>query len=206
MDTDGVYFTPPRGAAPEELESKIQQALPPGIEIELDALFPAMYSYKAKNYALLTSDGEIKLTGAALKSRGMERYFRQVVKEILRLRLTGKESELPAFRDRCREKLSSHQVPLADLCKNETLNDTPANYKKKLDSGTGRRSAVYELLIKAALPGRVGDKVEYYITGTKAKVAVVDNSKLLSANEGERDENTALYLAKLDELFATFSE
>ena len=165
-----------------------------------------MYSYKAKNYALLTAEGEIKLTGAALKSRGMERYFRKTVKELLRLRLTGKESEIPQFHDRCRDELSSHQVPLADLCKNETLNDTPANYKKKLEAGSGRRSAVYELLLKAELPGRVGDKVEYYITGTKAKVAVVDNSKLLSENQGERDENTALYLAKLDELFATFSE
>lgn len=206
MDTDGVYFTPPKGAKPEELESRIQKALPEGIEIELDALFPAMYSYKAKNYALLTAEGEIKLTGAALKSRGMERYFRKTVKELLRLRLTGKESEIPQFHDRCRDELSSHQVPLADLCKNETLNDTPANYKKKLEAGSGRRSAVYELLLKAELPGRVGDKVEYYITGTKAKVAVVDNSKLLSENQGERDENTALYLAKLDELFATFSE
>lgn len=206
MDTDGVYFTPPQDAEPEELESKIQSSLPEGIEIELDAVFPAMYSYKAKNYALLTHEGEIKLTGAALKSRGMERYFRKVVKEIIRLKLTGKAEEIETLRSRCREEITDHLVPLADLCKNETLNDTPANYKKKLESGTSRRSAVYELLIKAGLPGRVGDKVEYYITGNKAKVSVVDNSKLLSENAGERDENTALYLARLEELFTTFSE
>jgi hypothetical protein len=48
--------------------------------------------------------------------------------------------------------------------------------------------------------------VAYYITGTKAKVAVVDNSKLLSDNSGERDENTACYTAKLEELFATFAD
>ena len=206
MDTDGIYFTPPPGAEVEELESKIQEILPQGIAIELDAVFPAMYSYKAKNYALLTSDGEIKLTGAALKSRGMERYFRGVIKEILRLKLTGEEEKINQYHQSCREALSTHSVPLAELCKNETLNDTPANYKKKLESGSSRRSAVYELLIKADLPGRVGDKVEYYITGSKAKVSVVDNSKLLSENSGERDENLPLYLAKLDELFSTFAK
>ena len=206
MDTDGVYFTPPAGAVPEEFEEAIQKQLPAGIEIELDAVYPAMFSYKAKNYALLTDAGEIKLTGAALKSRGMERFFRETVKEIIRLRLTGKSGQLPAFHQKCREEISDHLIPLAALCKNETLNDTPSNYKKKLDSGAGRRSAVYELLLKAGLPGRIGDKVEYYITGTKPKAPVVENSKLLSANAGERDENTAWYLAKLDELFATFAE
>ncbi len=204
MDTDGIYYTPPEIAEPDALEAQIQNILPEGITIELDAIFPAMYSYKAKNYALLTSDGEIKLTGAALKSRGMERYFRQVVKEIIRLKLTRQEELIAPYHQKCREAIAAHEIPLADLCKNETLNDTPANYKKKLDSNTTRRSAVYELLLKGNLPGRVGDKVEFYITGTKTKPAVVDNSKLLSDNQGERDENTAFYLAKLDELFSTF--
>ena len=205
MDTDGVYFMPPADISPEELEQKIQNILPRGIEIELDAVYKAMYSYKAKNYALLTEEGEIRLTGAALKSRGMERYFRNTVKEIIRLRLTGCAERIPAFREACLAEIAEHKVPLADLCKNETLNDSLANYQKKLAAGTGRRSAVYELLLKAGLNGRTGDKIEYYITGNKAKVAVVDNSKLLSENTGERDENILWYTAKLEELFAAFS-
>ena len=205
MDTDGVYFTPPAGARPDELEQKIQKMLPDGIEIELDAVYEAMYSYKAKNYALLTADGEISLTGAALKSRGMEKFFRKTLKEIIRLRLTGRSGEIPAFREECLAAIAEHKIPLADLCKNETLNDTPGNYQKKLAAGTGRRSAVYELLLAAELDGRVGDKIEYYITGSKAKVSVVDNSKLLQKNQGERDENTAWYTARLKEIFDNFS-
>ena len=205
MDTDGVYFTPPVGATPEGLEQKIQNILPDGIEIELDAVYEAMYSYKAKNYALLSGDGEVLLTGAALKSRGMEKYFRNVVKEIIKLRLTDRAADIPPFRERCLAEIAEHKVPLADLCKNETLNDSLANYQKKLASGTGRRSAVYELLLKAGLAGRTGDKIEYYITGSKAKVAVVDNSKLLSDNAGERDENILWYTARVEELFSAFS-
>ena len=98
-----------------------------------------------------------------------------------------------------------HLVPLRDLCKNETLNDTPSNYRKKLETASSRRSAVYELLLAAGLDGRVGDKIEFYITGSKAKVSVVENSKLLSSNNGERDENLKWYSAKLDELFENFS-
>lgn len=205
MDTDGVYFAPAAGSSPEAFEKAIQKQLPEGIEIELDAVYSAMFSYKAKNYALLTSDGEVELTGAALKSRSMERFFRQVVKEIIRLRLTGQEEKIAAYQEECHRLIDEHAVPLADLCKNETLNDTPVNYKKKLESGKGRRSAVYELLLGSGLPGRIGDKVEYYITGTKAKVSVVENSKLLSRNQGERDENTVLYSARLEEIFASFS-
>ena len=47
--------------------------------------------------------------------------------------------------------------------------------------------------------------MEFYVTGSKAKLPVVGNSKLLSdAESGVRDENTAYYLAKLDELYKQF--
>ena len=52
-----------------------------------------------------------------------------------------------------------------------------------------------------------GDQVTYYLTGEKKKVSVVDNAKLLSeAPAGERDENSAFYLNKLEELYANFAE
>jgi hypothetical protein len=87
------------------------------------------------------------------------------------------------------------------LAKSETLSDSPENYRKKLESGSGRRSAAYELALASGKKYRAGDKIQFYITGTKAKVSVVENSKLLLADGvGERDENTAYYLAKLDAL------
>ena len=43
--------------------------------------------------------------------------------------------------------------------------------------------------------------MKFYVTGTKAKVTVTGNSKLLPETAPEvRDENTAYYLAKLDAL------
>src|SRR5207248_4176147 len=43
----------------KELRRGLSEILPPGIEVELDEQFEAMFSYKAKNYALLTRDGEV---------------------------------------------------------------------------------------------------------------------------------------------------
>ncbi|MFY8215163.1 MAG: DNA polymerase domain-containing protein, partial [Chthoniobacterales bacterium] len=74
IDTDGIYFQPPVGVGVEVLDAGMRRVLPDGIEVEFDKKFAAMFSYKAKNYALLDEDGRVTLKGAALKSRGMEPY------------------------------------------------------------------------------------------------------------------------------------
>ena len=72
-------------------------------------------------------------------------------------------------------------------------------------SGSGRRSAAYELAVKSGKEYRAGDQVTFYITGTKKNVAVVDAAKLLSDGDNNvRDENVPYYLAKLDELRKKF--
>ena len=117
VDTDGIYFVPPgavaaslrdapgegvesvngnaarRAAATEgieELRRGLFGILPPGIEVELDEQFEAMFSYKAKNYALLTRDGEVIIKGGALKSRGLEKFQRVFLEEMIRLLMQGK--------------------------------------------------------------------------------------------------------------------
>src|SRR6266478_1949269 len=76
VDTDGIYFVPPPDARADELRDALAKELPPGIEVEFDEQFEAMFSYKAKNYALLTRDGEVVIKGGALKSRGLEKFQR----------------------------------------------------------------------------------------------------------------------------------
>src|SRR5256886_3913145 len=71
VDTDGIYFVPPPNANADELRDALGKELPPGIEVEFDEQFDAMFSYKAKNYALLTRDGDVIIKGGALKSRGL---------------------------------------------------------------------------------------------------------------------------------------
>src|SRR5205823_4553720 len=87
VDTDGIYFVPPARTTANaadtaattagnigELQTGLAKELPPGIEVEFDERFEAMFSYKAKNYALLTRDGDVIIKGGALKSRGLEKF------------------------------------------------------------------------------------------------------------------------------------
>lgn len=208
MDTDGIYFVPPDGMRdPAALAAQLQAALPEGIEIDLDATYQAMFGYKAKNYALLGHDGSISLTGAALKSRGLEPFQRRYIHDLVRLLLTGRGAEAGSLFQRYRTALVSHELPLADLAKREVLSTPPRTYAEEVKNGGGRRSAAYELVLKSSREYRQGDAVVFYVTGTKKNVAVADASRLLAdATDGVRDENVPYYLDKLESLHAKFAE
>jgi hypothetical protein len=66
-------------------------------------------------------------------------------------------------------------------------------------------AAPYELALKAERPYQPGDQVSYYVTGSKAKVKISENSKLASDWDAEKpDENVEHYKAKLKELYEKF--
>ncbi|QSH40533.1 DNA polymerase domain-containing protein [Lentisphaerota bacterium ZTH] len=206
MDTDGIYFVPPADMTkPEEMEKRVQDSLPAGIEVELDATYQAMFCYKSKNYALLEDNGEVSITGAALKSRGLEPFQRSYMEQLMELLLHEKYEELESLFHDFHRKIENREFPLSQLAKTETLNDSVDNYKKKMASGKGRRSAAYELAAASGRDYRRGDQVAFYITGNKKKVPVVDNSRLLSEAPAQRDENIPYYLTKLVELHKKFA-
>ncbi len=205
MDTDGIYFQMPECDFCR-IDQALQAVLPAGIDLEFDADYPAMFSYKAKNYALLRDDDSITLTGAALKSRALEPFQRKFIMEIVSAKLhDDPEAAAKAYRF-WYDAIANRTILLEDLAKSEVLSDSPENYRRKLASGGGRRSAPYELALASGKNFRAGDRVKFFVTGTKAKVPVVGNSKLLAdAVPGVREENTAYYLAKLQALAETFA-
>ena len=205
MDTDGIYFQLPEHAG-ADFDAEVIRVLPDGIDLDFDADYPAMYSYKAKNYALLHVDGTVSLTGAALKSRALEPFQRRFILETVTALLQGRADSLPELYERFRADIVGRRLPLEDFAKSEVLGDSPENYARKLAAGSGRRSAAYELALASGRGFRAGDKVRFYVTGDKAKVPVAGNSKLLEdADPAVRDENIAYYLTKLDALAAMFA-
>ena len=210
MDTDGIYFQVQNGTTPDSIGAALKKALPEGIEVDFDESYKAMFCYKSKNYALLHADGRMSITGAALKSRGLEPFQRRYMETIIHSLLTHDQKTIRDTHDYFVKAIANHELPLRDLAKSENLSDSLETYKRKMAAGGSRRSAAYELAIASGRDYRQGDQVTFYITGEKKKVSVVENSKLLSdAKEGERDENVAYYLDKLEELrkkFAPFLE
>ena len=136
VDTDGIYFVPPSsspdsfveaGVSPakargdaadtaattteiDQLRQGLAKELPPGIEVEFDEQFDAMFSYKAKNYALLTRGGEVIIKGGALKSRGLEKFQRVFLEEMIKLIMQGKPEEIAELRDQFEQTNSQSRI------------------------------------------------------------------------------------------------
>ena len=207
IDTDGIYFRPPDGIKVEDLQSGLAAELPEGIEVEFDKRYPAMFSYKAKNYALLDDSGAIVIKGAALKSRGMEPYLRDYLETFLRLLLRREPEKAAALREDLALRIRRRELSIEALAKTEALQDSVASYSKKITASSRNRSAAFELAIKSGRNYQAGDQISYYITGATRKVTAYENARFASEwNPEVRDENVEYYVAKLDELATKFEE
>lgn len=205
IDTDGIYFTPPEDATWEGLDHELAATLPEGIEVEFDARYAAMFSYKAKNYALLSEDGKLSIKGAALKSRGLEKFQRVFIERAVRALCEGKPEEIPAMHAEFAKALRERTWEPEMFVKTEALQDSLEAYQKKIAASSRNRSAAFELALRSGRQMQAGDRVTYYITGTKKTVKAYESAKLVEEWDAkDRDENTAYYLAKLDELAAKF--
>jgi DNA polymerase elongation subunit (family B) len=209
VDTDGIYFVPPDHVETEVEEKRfiaeLGKTLPKGIELELDGRYPAMFSYKIKNYALLDPQGRLRIKGSGLRSRGLELFQREWLEDMLLLLLKDQKEQIPALFNRYLEDIVKHRKDITWLMKTETLQESLDSYQAKIRAKKRNAAAPYELALKSERPFQPGDQISYYVTGTKAKMKISDNCKLATAwNPRQPDENIEHYKAKLNELFEKF--
>ncbi len=205
VDTDGIYFVPPPKIDIDELRNGLAKELPPGIEVEFDEQFEAMFSYKAKNYALLTKEGEVVIKGGALKSRGLEKFQRVFLEEMIKLLMKEKPEGIVDLRNEFESKIRNREWKIDMLMKTDTLQDSLEKYRQKIAGSARNRAAAYELALASGRNYKPGDQVSYYIKSTPKKVAAYEAAKLASDfDPANRDENIDYYVAKLDELVKKF--
>jgi DNA polymerase I len=179
--------------------------MPDGIRLEIDGRYPAMFSYKMKNYVLRDERGEMTIRGSGLKSRGLERFQRQFMQELFRLLLEDRREEIPELHADWRARIERHEVGIRQLMKTETLQDSPELYRDKIGGNRRNISAAYELAAKASRPYLSGDQISYYVTGRGSKVKVSSAAKMASEYDpDDPDENVEYYLSKLGDLYEKF--
>jgi DNA polymerase elongation subunit (family B) len=206
VDTDGIYFVPPDEIDIDNLQKDLAKELPAGIDVEIDEQFDAMLSYKAKNYALLTKDGDVIIKGGALKSRGLEKFQRVFLEEMIRMIMQCKPEAIVDLRHDFEQKIRNREWKIDMLMKSDTLQDSLDKYRAKIAGSTRNRAAAYELALASGRNYRPGDQISYYIKATPKKVPAYEAAKLASDFDPQnRDENVDYYVAKLDDLVKKFT-
>ena len=163
-DTDGIYLSSEKFfASPERLLALVTPTLPPGIELEYDGSYTAMFCYKAKNYALY--DGKkLTLRGSALRSRGIEPFLKKLSRQLLRF-LVGASDESPVvLLGEYRKKLVDRLLPVGEIAKSEALSMNPDAYERFIAEGGKPRRASAEAALRMNPRPRMGERVAYFIT------------------------------------------
>ncbi len=206
-DTDGIYLSSESYFdRPEALLERIAPLLPAGIELEFDGRYPAMFCYKAKNYAL-REDGRVILRGSALRSRGMEPFLRTLTEQLI-AHLLGLRAESPlATLADLRRRITKHELPVAELARTESLSQSAEAYERFVAGGGKPRRASAEAALQMERRPGLGDKVSYYLVPKERGRA----SDWQRARPVERFDpvvapyDAATYLEKIDEWLTRYA-
>ena len=165
-----------------------------------------MFSYKAKNYALLTKEGEVIIKGGALKSRGLEKFQRVFLEEMIKLIMEGQagshcrssgtiRTKNPQPRMEYRHVDEDRHAPgFAGQISGENRRLGPQS-RRRLRARSGQRPQL-----------QAGRSDQLLRQSDSKKVPAYEAAKLASDFDPQnRDENVDYYVAKLDDLVKKFA-
>jgi DNA polymerase elongation subunit (family B) len=209
VDTDGVFFVPPRSIASEDderrLVSEVSSTMPAGIRIGFDGRFRKMISYMKKNYVLLDYHDKLKLKGSAFVSRSGEKFGRDFIREGFILLLNEDIQGLHDLYVKYRNNLLNHQLDISEFSRTESMKTTLDQYIADVKSGKRSKSVTYEIALRNGLEVSKGDRLTYYISGTVNPSTYIDKGRLAEEWRKEQpDENCGFYLKRLDEFSQKF--
>lgn len=125
IDTDGVYFQPPREVQTEADEiafvERVGGVLPEGIRLAYDGRYKAMLSLKTKNYVLQGYDGKLTFKGASLRSRADEKFGREFLNSAIQWLLNGEPARVVAEYQRLARAILNGEMDIEQLCRRERV-------------------------------------------------------------------------------------
>jgi DNA polymerase elongation subunit (family B) len=131
IDTDGIFFS---HTDPETVSRAVAEALPDGIEIELELKHFGLYAPKAKSYVLVSPDGKTSVKGL-FRKRNRYPLQNEFPIEFIKLYFTqGLEAAEDYYQD-VRSMLASGDLPVEDLTITRKIS---INEKNLVELGIGK--------------------------------------------------------------------
>lgn len=176
MDTDGIIFSHPE---PQILTEAVQQALPDGINVELEFSNCGIYIPKAKSYVIVHPDSKTTIKGL-FRKRNRYPLEKEFPVEFLQRYFLESTESAERYYQQIRDAIAQRQIPIKQL------------------TVTRKIGAAETRLVNQGL-GKPGDSVSFYYTEQKhfhAKSQKPLDSVALEATTG--DYWVEWYLTKLD--------
>ena len=151
--------------------------------LDTDGQWPSCINVARKNYALLTKDGIVKLTGNSIKSKKIQGYMEEFIDKGLRLLLEGNGADFVEYYYEYLNKIYQRDILLAKIANKSRIKQTIESYKKRCTKRTKSgslmaRQAHMELVIRDNVQVSLGDTIYY-----------VNNGKAMSHGDVQRKKN-----------------
>jgi DNA polymerase elongation subunit (family B) len=196
LDTDGVNFSLPDGGVDDRIyigkgnnwlvekgkEYKGYDAdvaefndifMKNEMGLDCDGTWDSCINLSRKNYAVMESNGKIKLTGNSIKSKKLPLYIEDFLDVAVKLLLEGKGKEFVEYYYEYLQKIFYKQIPLMKIAQRAKVKLTMEDYKKRSTQKTKAGGAMsmmahMELAIQNKLNVNLGDVIYYVNNGIKA--------------------------------------
>jgi DNA polymerase elongation subunit (family B) len=211
-DTDGVYFSVPKGwseAEERHVVAEVAALLPALVHLEFDGRYAAMLSHEPKNYALKPYAGPVLLRGVAFRSSRAEPFGVKFLREALGCLLVRDVRGVREAYLGSAAALRRRTLPTRDVAARVRLTKSPEQY---LSLRAQRRELAYEaMLANGRTEWALGERVLVYRAsgGRAGLLRDGDQEEAILEQPGSpssadpRDYDVDFYLRLLRDTFAS---
>lgn len=186
-DTDGAFFVPRAGEDAEKLVARIGASLGDGLHLAFEERYAAMLSLKAKNYALLRTNGDLILRGSALRSARDEPFGRALMREIVLALFAGRADTIERIVTDAVARVQQGALTIEEFARRESVTS------KTFNTPSNRRLAGALQSLGVA----IGDKVRVYQRS---------DGELALAEEYAGDEDREYLVRRISDFVARFDD
>jgi DNA polymerase elongation subunit (family B) len=141
--------------------------------LDCDGTWVSCINLARKNYAVMESNGKVKLTGNSIKSKKLPLYIETFLDKGIKMLLQGDGKAFVEYYYEYLQTIYDKKIPLSKIAQRARVKLSLDDYKKRLNTKTKSgnsmsRMAHLELAIQNNLNVSLGDVIMYVNNGTKA--------------------------------------